>query len=129
MVTPNGSFLRCNASPGALGFLYIRKRARPQEERERKAKEEEMPETVAEKKEKGSEGFSLVVRAEPLEQAQRICKNLIKGVRLTEGGALLLEADPAWAQAVEAVLVERGVKVCELCPTPLEAKEERLAVA
>ncbi len=85
-----------------------------------------MLETVVEKK--GSERL-LVVRAEPLEQAQRICKNLIKGVRLTEGGALLLEADPAWAQAINMVLVERGVKVCELCPTPLEVEEECLAVA
>jgi hypothetical protein len=75
-----------------------------------------MIETLAEKKEKESEGFSLVVRAEPLEQAQRICKCLIKGVRVTDGGALLLEADPAWAQAINTVLVEKGVKVSQLCP-------------
>jgi hypothetical protein len=101
----------------------------PKEEREREAKEKkEMLETVAEKW-KGSPGL-LVVRAEPLEQAQRICKCLIKGVRVTEGGALLLESDPAWAQAINMVLVERGVRVSQLCPTLLEeVEEEPLAIA
>jgi hypothetical protein len=84
-----------------------------------------MLETVVEKKQQGSEG--LLVRAEPLEQAQRICKNLVKGVRVANG-ALLLSADPAWAQAINAVLVDRGVRVSELCPIP-PREEELLAVA
>ncbi len=75
--------------------------------------------------EMGSEGL-LVLRAEPLAQAERICNNLIEGVRVVDG-ALLVEADPAWAEAINAVLVERGVKVSELWPTPRE--EEHLAAA
>jgi hypothetical protein len=82
-----------------------------------------VPKTVAEKK--GSEGL-LVVRAEPLRHAERICNNLIEGVRVVDG-ALLLEADPAGAEAINAVLVERGVRVSELWPTPRE--EEHLAAA
>jgi hypothetical protein len=74
--------------------------------------------------EMGSEGL-LGLRAEPLAQAERICNNLVEVVRVTEGGALFLEADPAWARAINAVLVERGVKVSELRPIPRE--EELLA--
>jgi len=70
----------------------------------REAKEEVL-ETVVEKK--GSEEGLLVVRAEPLEQAQRICNNLVDGVRVVNG-ALLVEVDPDWAKAINAVLVERG---------------------
>jgi hypothetical protein len=39
-------------------------------------------------------------------------------VRVTEGGALFLEADPAWARAITAVLVERGVKVSDCARSP-----------
>ena len=85
-----------------------------------------MLETVVEKKQQqGSEG--LLVRAEPLRHAERICNNLIEGVRVVNG-ALLLSADPAWARAINAVLVERGVRVSELCPI-LPREEELLAVA
>jgi hypothetical protein len=75
--------------------------------------------------EMGSEGL-LVLRAEPLDQAERICNNLIEGVRVVDG-ALLVEADPAWAEAINAVLVERGVRVSELWQAPRE--EEHLAAA
>jgi hypothetical protein len=30
-------------------------------------------------------------------------------------GALLLDADPAWAGVINTVLVKRGVRVSELC--------------
>jgi hypothetical protein len=36
-------------------------------------------------------------------------------------GALLLAADPAWARAINAVLVKKGVRVSEVC---LPAKDE-----
>ena len=82
-----------------------------------------MLETVVEK-EKGSEGFLLVVGTESLDRAQRICKTLIEGVQVTEGGALLLEASPGWAKAINAVLIKRGVRVSELCPIASRAGEE-----
>jgi 3-dehydroquinate synthase class II len=87
-----------------------------------RAKEEKVMDTVIEK---GSEG--VLVRAEPLEQAERICRAMVK-VRVADDGTLLLAADLAWAQAINMVLVERGVRVSELCPIPLE-EEEHLAVA
>ncbi len=60
--------------------------------------------------EKESEG--LLVRAEPLEQAERICRSIVE-VRAADG-TLLLAADPAWAGAINTVLVKKGVKVSEL---------------
>jgi hypothetical protein len=44
--------------------------------------------------EKRSEG--LLVKAHPLEQAERISRSMVTGVQLVDG-ALLLDADPAWA--------------------------------
>jgi hypothetical protein len=58
-----------------------------------------------------SEG--LLVRAEPLEWAEEISQRMVGVVRL-EDGALLLEADPKWAGAINAVLVEKGVRVKEI---------------
>lgn len=108
----------CASSCGAL-VLELH-RASPAERQEREAKEEtEVLETVVEKK--GTTEGWLVVRAEPLEQAQRICNNLVEGVRVVEG-ALLVEADQAWAKAINAVLIERGVRVSELYPSPREEK-------
>ena len=62
--------------------------------------------------EKRSEG--LLVRAHPLEQAERISRSMVVHVRVVDG-ALLLDADPAWAGAINTVLVKRGVRVSELC--------------
>ena len=62
--------------------------------------------------EKRNEG--LLVRADPLEQAERISR-LMVGVRVVDG-ALLLDADPAWAGAINTVLVMKGVRVRELRP-------------
>jgi hypothetical protein len=59
-----------------------------------------------------SEG--LLVRADPLEQAERISRSMV-GVRVVRG-ALLLDADPAWARAINTVLATKGVRVSELCP-------------
>jgi hypothetical protein len=103
--------------------VFPYKRSRPPK-REPQAKEEVL-ETVVEKK-GTEEGFLLVMRAEPLEQAQRICNNLVEGVRVVDG-ALLVEVDQAWAKAINAVLVERGIRVSKLYPSPRE--EEYLAVA
>ena len=58
-----------------------------------------------------SEG--LLVRAEPLEWAEEISQRMVGVVRL-EDGALLLEADPKWAGAINAVLVSKGVRVKEI---------------
>ena len=60
--------------------------------------------------EKRNEG--LLVRAHPLEQAERICSSMVE-VRVVDG-ALLLDADPAWAGAINTVLVKQGVRVSEL---------------
>jgi len=59
-----------------------------------------------------SEG--LVVRAQPLEQAEHISR-LMVDVRVADG-VLLLDADPAWAEAINTVLATKGVRVSELCP-------------
>ena len=55
----------------------------------------------------------LLVRAYPLEQAERISRSIAQ-VRVVDG-ALLLDADPAWAGAINTVLVTKGVRVSELC--------------
>jgi hypothetical protein len=55
----------------------------------------------------------LLVRAEPLEWAEEIAQRMADVVRV-EDGALLLEADPEWAGAINAVLVKKGVRVNEL---------------
>jgi hypothetical protein len=60
---------------------------------------------------KGGEG--LLVRAEPLELAEDISHRMVDVMRLGDG-ALLLDADPAWAGAINAVLVKKGVRVSEL---------------
>jgi hypothetical protein len=64
-----------------------------------------------------SEG--LLVKAQPREQAERICRSMVE-VRLVDG-ALLLDADPAWAETINTVLVKKGVEVSELCQ-PLKDK-------
>ncbi len=59
-----------------------------------------------------SEG--LVVRAEPIELAERICERLVTDVRIMDG-VLWLGVEPAWAGAVNTVLVKKGVRVTQLC--------------
>ena len=61
--------------------------------------------------EKRNEG--LQIRAHPLEQAERISRSIVAGVRVVDG-ALLLDADPTWAGAINTVLVKQGVRVSEL---------------
>jgi hypothetical protein len=58
---------------------------------------------------KRSEG--LLLKARPLEQAERISRSMAE-VRVVD--ALLLAADPAWAGAINTVLVKKGVRVSEL---------------
>ena len=62
--------------------------------------------------ESGSEE-GLLVRAEPLTLAQSVCEELVDEVRIMDG-ALLLAADPAWAWAINIMLVTKGVMVSEL---------------
>jgi hypothetical protein len=62
--------------------------------------------------EKGSEE-GLLVRAEPLGLAEEISRRMVE-VQVVDG-ALLLDADPAWAWAINTVLVMKGLKVSELC--------------
>ncbi len=61
--------------------------------------------------EKRSEG--LLVNAQPLEQAECISRSMVE-VRVVDD-ALLLDADTAWAGAINTVLVTKGVRVSELC--------------
>ncbi len=63
--------------------------------------------------ENGSGEEGLLVRAEPLEWAKEISQRMVNVVRIVDG-ALLLEVDPAWAWAINTVLVEKGLKVSEL---------------
>jgi hypothetical protein len=56
---------------------------------------------------------ALLVRAEPLQWAEEITHRMVDVVRV-EDGALLLEADPQWAGAINTVLVAKGVRVNEL---------------
>ena len=60
---------------------------------------------------KGDEG--LLVRAEPLGWAEEVCKRMV-AVERTVDRALFLEADPSWAGAINAVLVNKGATVTEL---------------
>ena len=61
--------------------------------------------------EKRNEGFLL--RAEPLERAEEISQRMVDVVRVDDN-ALLLDADPQWAGAINTVLVKKGVRVNEL---------------
>ena len=63
-------------------------------------------------KENRSEG--LLVWAEPMELAEQICERLVTEVRVVDG-VLWLDAEPAWAGAINTVLVKKGVRVSELC--------------
>jgi hypothetical protein len=63
-------------------------------------------------KENGREE-GLLVRAEPLQWAEETTHRMVDVVRV-EDGALLLEADPQWAGAINTVLVAKGVRVNEL---------------
>jgi hypothetical protein len=58
-------------------------------------------------------GEGLLVRAEPLEWAEEISQRMVDEVRFVDG-ALLLDTDPAWAGAINMVLVSKGVSVSEL---------------
>jgi hypothetical protein len=60
----------------------------------------------------GSEGL-LLVRAEPLRLAEYISRKMVDVVRVVDG-ALLLDADPSWAGALNTVLVKKGAQVSEL---------------
>jgi hypothetical protein len=68
--------------------------------------------------ENGSAEEGLLVRAEPLEWAQEISHRMVDVVHIIDG-ALLLDADPAWAWAINTVLVMKGVRVNELARSPL----------
>ena len=58
----------------------------------------------------GREG--LLVRTEPLGRAEEISHRMVDVVRTNDGA--LLDADPAWAGAINTVLVMKGVRVSGL---------------
>jgi hypothetical protein len=62
----------------------------------------------------GSEEGLLLVRAEPLELAEEVSRRMVDVVRVVDG-ALLLDVDLAWAGAINTMLVEKGVRISELC--------------
>jgi hypothetical protein len=68
--------------------------------------------------ESGRAKEGLLVRAEPLKWAEEISHRMVDVVRIIDG-ALLLDADPAWAEAINMVLVNRGVRVSELVRSSL----------
>lgn len=57
-------------------------------------------------------GEGLLVRAEPLVLAEEVAQKMVK-TRVVDD-ALLLDADPAWAWAINTVLVKKGLRVREL---------------
>jgi hypothetical protein len=57
-------------------------------------------------------GEILLVRAEPLGLAEDVSRKMVK--TQVVDGALLLDADPAWAWAINTVLVTKGLRVSEL---------------
>ncbi len=57
-----------------------------------------------------SEG--LLMRAEPLGRAEELSRRMVE-VRVVDG-ALLLDADPAWAWAINTVLVAKGLRLSSL---------------
>jgi hypothetical protein len=63
----------------------------------------------------------LLVRAEPLGLAEEISLRMVDMVRV-EDGALLLEADPEWAEAINTILITKGVRVDELRKEPTAAR-------
>ncbi|HZB10078.1 MAG TPA: hypothetical protein VE525_13310 [Rubrobacter sp.] len=63
--------------------------------------------------ENACEAEGLLVRAEPPEWAEELSRRMVR-VERTADGALLLEADPAWAGSIYMVLVSKGVRVGEM---------------
>ena len=55
----------------------------------------------------------LLLRAEPLERGEQICRRMVGRVLSTED-ALQLEVDPAWTATIKKVLDKEGVRVSEL---------------
>lgn len=55
----------------------------------------------------------LLVRAEPLEWAEEVSQRIANVERIADD-TLFLEADPAWAGAINLVLASKGVRVSEL---------------
>lgn len=68
----------------------------------------------------------LLVRAEPLQWAQEISQRMVDVVRVGDG-ALLLEADRQWAEAINTVLVAKGVRVNELRKETIVAAAQLVA--
>ena len=54
----------------------------------------------------------MLVRAEPLKLAEMVARRMVEAQVMD--GALLLDADPSWAGAINTVLVKRGARVSEL---------------
>ena len=63
----------------------------------------------------GNRREGLIIRAEPMGLAVRICERLVIKVQIVDG-VFVLHVDPAWAGAINTVLVKKGVRVNELRP-------------
>jgi hypothetical protein len=68
---------------------------------------------MREKRGKPNQNRYLRVRAEPLDLAEAVCRRMANVVRVADG-SLILDASPAWAEAIDTVLVSKGVRVGEL---------------
>ena len=55
----------------------------------------------------------LIVGARPLKLAEIVCRRIVERVTVVDG-ALLLDANPDWARAINTVLVKKGARVSEL---------------
>jgi hypothetical protein len=70
--------------------------------------------------ENGSGEEGLLVRAEPLAWTEEISHRMVDVVRITDG-ALLLDANPTWAGAINTVLVMKGIRVSELTSSSIDS--------
>lgn len=57
----------------------------------------------------------VLVWAEPLGLVERVCRRVVREVRIIDD-VLWLDAAPVWSGAVNTVLVKKGVRVSELWP-------------
>jgi hypothetical protein len=64
----------------------------------------------------------LLLRAEPLGLARQLCERIVGEVHEADG-ALLLAADPAWAAAINTVLVGKGLRISELRRVKFEERD------
>jgi hypothetical protein len=97
--------LPANAQPTLAPYSQFKRASTQEKVHKRRGGQKTMLENETEE--------GLVVRVEPLEWAEEVSHTMVEVERL-EDGALPLDVDPAWAGAINAVLVSKGVRVSEL---------------